>query len=245
MNSKNEISPITLSTEQKLWLLSLSGHLSMQNGYSLDCLVNKNKKYTQDAIIRGNQMVLKNGYGINSKEDLINTFDIFCNTSKSQNFMACMAEHVRYDLLAKRYHIGRDPNENRGTALGIMLGWAEKHRTYLARCGIRAFDIGRYAFLCRCGVTVGLLTEDEAWYYLARIGKIAQPLFTNWQEFATSYIVGRCVWLEIETKYYDFDRDLNFRYDVAEKVKDASQDLKMILSDDSHPWCQLDWKMHF
>ncbi|WP_426357542.1 DUF1266 domain-containing protein [Pseudocolwellia sp. HL-MZ19] len=243
MHSNIEVSAVLLSQEQKQWLLSLSGHLSMQNGYSLDSLVNTNKNYTQEGIIRGNQSVLKNAYGVNSKEDLINTFDAFCNTNRSQHFMMCMAEHVRQDLISKRYHVDRDQNENRGTELGIMLGWGERHKTYLARCGIRAFDIGRYAFLCRCGVTVGLITEDEAWYYLARIGKVAQPLFTNWQEFATSYIVGRCVWLEIETKDYDFDSNFNFRYDVAGKVNDAAQDLKMILSDDDHPWCQLNWEI--
>ena len=50
----------SLTNKQKHWLISLSGYLSMQNGYSLDCLLHKSKTYPLQAIINGNIKVLKN-----------------------------------------------------------------------------------------------------------------------------------------------------------------------------------------
>lgn len=236
----------TLSPEQKLWLISLSGHLSMQNGYSLNTLKHHNKNYTDESVANGNLSILDNAYGVTTKEELIETLNVFYNTSNSQVFMSCMAELTRNDLLA-RYYIENKSTAYQNTPIGIMSDWAGIHKFSLARCGIRAFDIGRYAFLCRCGVSVNFLTEEEAWHYLKPIGKLAQTLFISWQEYATSYVVGRCIWQKITTQetYSEPNPDFNFSHDLFEKINDTAATLQSILADDEHPWCQLDWEMYF
>ncbi|NLV00506.1 hypothetical protein B6N13_20780 [Marinomonas sp. UCMA 3892] len=242
VSSENEIllpsEPLT--AEQKLWLISLSSFLSLPNSYSLDSLENKSEKYTPEAIIAGNSKVLKNSYGINDKNEFIDTLDIFCGTARSQEFMYLMKEWAKPDLYAKR--LFGNPHKYKGTEVEIASVWAEKYRTPLSHCGIQAFDIGRYAFLCRCAYTVSLITEDEAWAFLLRIGKIAQECFTSWYEFATSYTVGRCIWLDINI---DGIESTENTFDVLEKIQTESEELEKILADHKHPWSILGWEISF
>ena len=249
MHSLNEKTAIdsgdlALTVEQKNWLISLSGHLAMQNGEGLESLnmATEEKPY----LVNSYTKMLAGSYGVSSKEELISTLDRFCHTQTSALFMACLNEFIRPDLLATYLSEDRS-NTYQNTPMGIKSGWAEIHRMALSRCGIRAFDIGRYAFLCRCGVTVNILTEAEAWQYLVRIGKLAQTLFDSWHNFAASYVVGRCVWQDIEVKEYNYQpgQDFDFSYDLDQKIEKATAILQTILADDDHPWCQLEWKMAF
>ena len=75
------------------------------------------------------------------------------------------------------------------------------------------------------------------------LGKIAQQLFIDWQEFGMSHLVGRLTWFGInltdssETKRYPND------FDIKQKIQLDVEELTSILADDEHPWCQLDWQI--
>lgn len=233
----------SLTDEQKRWLISLSGYLSMQNGYSLDCLLHKSETYPLQAIINGNVKVLKNSYGIHTKADLVETLNIFLDTARSSEFMNRLIESVRYDLFIEHFYLNRNNDKNSNEYM--VSGWAQKHNVSLSDCGIKGFDVGRSAFLCRCAYTTGLITEQETWYYLLVLGKIAQQLFTDWQELAMSHIVGRLTWVGVKLdkpmdgppeRYPD-------AFEVKQEIKLDIEELTSILADDNHPWCQLNWQI--
>ncbi|MGO3345661.1 MAG: DUF1266 domain-containing protein [Marinomonas sp.] len=234
---------VDLSPAQQQWLLSLSGYLSMQNGFSLDELTHHHKNFTDEQIAEGNVSILKDAYGVTTKEELINSLQFFCDTPQNQAFIKCLADFTTMDF----YGIERKYEESKGTPYEAITGWAKTHARSLSMFGIKAFDIGRYAFLCRCGVTVGLLTEAEAWGYLAHIGSIAQSLFSSWTDFATSYLVGRSMWQKmlLPESFVDIDVVFDFRYGFYKSMEQTTTGLQGIFADEEHPWCQLDWKMTF
>ena len=230
----------SLTDEQKQWLISLSGYLSMQNGYALDCLLHKSETYPLQAIINGNVKVLKNSYDIHSKADLVETLNVFTDTARSDQFMNSLIQSVRHDLYIEHFFLNRNNDKNSNEYM--ISEWAEKHNVSLSDCGIKGFDVGRSAFLCRCAYTTGLITEQETWYYLLVLGKIAQQLFTDWQEFAMSHIVGRLTWVGVKlTKEEDFSDRYPRSFEVKLEIKRDIEELMSILADDEHPWCQLDW----
>ena len=231
----------SLTNKQKQWLISLSGYLSMQNGYSLDCLLHKSKTYPLQAIVNGNIKVLKNGYDIYSKVDLVETLDVFTNTARSGQFMNCLVQSVRHDLYIERFFLNQDEDKNNNEY--VVREWAEKHNIALSSCGIKGFDIGRSSFLCRCAFTTGLITEQEAWYYLLVLGKIAQQLFIDWQEFGMSHLVGRLTWVGINLAEPADTKRYPNGFDIKQKIQLDVEELTSILADDEHPWCQLDWQI--
>ena len=95
----------SLSDEQKHWLISLSGYLSMQNGYSLDCLLHKSDTFALEAIVRGNQKVLTNSYGINNKAEFVETLNTLTDTMRSEHFREFLVKSVRADLYAERKNL--------------------------------------------------------------------------------------------------------------------------------------------
>lgn len=225
--STNVVNTKKLNNDQKLWLISLSSFLSLPNHYKLNSLLNESDHFSLERIQSDNLRILNNSYDVKDKEDFIETLDVFCNTGRSQDFLYFMKEYSKPDQLDKLLNERRN-NES------ISI-WACHYSIVLSCSGIKAFDIGRYAFLCRCAYTVGLITEEEAWTFLIRVGKMAQNLFLGWQEFATSYAVGRCTWLDIKIN------DTEDTYGIIETIYKESIELEQILSDDEHPWSKLDW----
>ena len=60
--------------------------------------------------------------------------------------------------------------------------------------GIKGFDLARSMCLARWGYTAGLLSEEEAWQAIMLAAQDSQRIFDSWEEFGTSYLVGRRFW---------------------------------------------------
>ncbi|TPG83709.1 DUF1266 domain-containing protein [Brevibacillus laterosporus] len=114
---------------------------------------------------------------------------------------------------------------------------SEKYRDYrivkaymdrLPLAGIAAWDWGRYANLCRKGAFVGYLSDDEALKLAKQVAVIAQQQYSSWQEFGTSFLIGRQFWWAQTTS------------ESAEKMARFARNLIL------HPnslWNQLDWNL--
>ena len=239
MNSQNEIKmneieTVRLTSTEQSWLISLSAYLSTQNGYPIEqlTLTEKNEPHIIESITK----MLKRDYGISNKKDLIETLNWLCETQSSKSFMNCVKLFTREDLRQSKAEFYSNPRDE---SIEMISEWAHKHKWMLAHCGIKAFDIGRYVFLCRCAFTINLVSEQDVWSYLLPIGKMAQKLFTNWQEFATSYLVGRAICYKLKIEH---DHTIT---DFSEQMNKMNCHLKTILADEQHPWSTLDWKMTF
>ncbi|MDR2423405.1 MAG: DUF1266 domain-containing protein [Prevotellaceae bacterium] len=57
-----------------------------------------------------------------------------------------------------------------------------------------AWDFGRIIFVCRAAFSLGYISEDEAWQYIDNVTDMAKKLYTNWEDYATSYLLGRAMW---------------------------------------------------
>jgi hypothetical protein len=56
------------------------------------------------------------------------------------------------------------------------------------------WDLGRMARVCRSGYSAGFLSEDEARYWLYRIGEKARREFSSWKEWGENFLIGRMFW---------------------------------------------------
>ena len=64
----------------------------------------------------------------------------------------------------------------------------------LAACkSINAWDYDRGGYIARICCRAGYISESECVEYLKRISQIAKNEFTSWQEYAVSYLTGRCI----------------------------------------------------
>jgi hypothetical protein len=57
-----------------------------------------------------------------------------------------------------------------------------------------AWDFGRIVFISRVAYSLGYITENEAWSYIYKVTDMAQKLYNNWEDYATSYLLGRAMW---------------------------------------------------
>lgn len=60
--------------------------------------------------------------------------------------------------------------------------------------GTDAWDFGRIVFVARVCYTLGYITENQAWNYINKIVGLAKRKFNNWEDYATSYMLGRAMW---------------------------------------------------
>lgn len=60
--------------------------------------------------------------------------------------------------------------------------------------GTDAWDFGRIVFVARVCYTLGYISEGEAWKYINQLTQMAKQKFTNWDSYATSYMLGRAMW---------------------------------------------------
>lgn len=64
----------------------------------------------------------------------------------------------------------------------------------LAACkSINAWDYDRGGYIARICCRAGYISEPECVEYLERISQIVKSEYTSWQEYAVSYLTGRCI----------------------------------------------------
>lgn len=67
-------------------------------------------------------------------------------------------------------------------------------KEYLANCSVAAWDMGRLVLLVRCCYDLGYLSLEEAWKFIMTAQRISRDSYYNWEDFASDYIIGRCMW---------------------------------------------------
>lgn len=88
-----------------------------------------------------------------------------------------------------------------------------------------AFDIGRMINVCRMAYTVGYITEEEAWDYIDKYSAMALERFSNWRDYAKSYMLGRATW----------NGNRNMDFEAFSRVT------KRLVTSKNSPWVKFGW----
>ncbi|WMY72957.1 DUF1266 domain-containing protein [Buttiauxella selenatireducens] len=69
---------------------------------------------------------------------------------------------------------------------------------------LRAWDLERAAFLARCSLALGYITEDEAWSYINEAQRQAKEKYADWKDYFIGFFLGRS--LEYAESSYEISR---------------------------------------
>lgn len=76
----------------------------------------------------------------------------------------------------------------------------------LGQKGIRGFDLVRALCLARWGHTAGFINEEETWNVMMPLAQQARKTFASWEEYGTSYLVGRRFWSPEDDEHEDAEK---------------------------------------
>lgn len=176
------------SHAQKHWAIATSAILATFNHESLDTL-------SSGGNILGTKLILQNAWSVSNRDDLLNTLEWIDQGGHRQLFSALGARASK-----------ASPEQLKEVLSHLDLEDANSVRVasrYYSKYGeqsIAAWDYARYINLCRWGVDVGYISEQEAWPRVMHAAEILQHTFNSWSEFGENYLVGREFWSLRQTK---------------------------------------------
>ncbi|AIG26837.1 hypothetical protein BRLA_c025180 [Brevibacillus laterosporus LMG 15441] len=171
-----------------LWCYGLAAVMNEMNGLKLkdNYKLNKSKEN-----IRIHKHSLARDWGIENKEDLLQSLQWLLNEGHRHSF-----DEMKFFLStlseSDQLHYIESIPKTSETYREYYIVRAYMDRLPLA--GIAAWDWGRYAHLCRIGAFVGYLSDDEVLELVKHVARIAQQQYSSWQEFGTSFLIGRQFW---------------------------------------------------
>jgi hypothetical protein len=148
---------------------------------------------TQDREQKKRQL-LASAWGINSREDLLNTLAGLQSGERGSRRAFWETRHKLLEGKMENYiRIISDPSaDNNGASTLIVATHLSPIRG--SALPISAWDFGRYINLCRWGFVCGWLTEQESWDRIIPAARLLQSSYTSWDEFASDYLLGRNFW---------------------------------------------------
>jgi tetratricopeptide (TPR) repeat protein len=189
--SREIIKPVLIkypAHAQKMWALSTCAIINESNNERHDllggCLRTKKK-------IESWKKSLKKWWGVNCREDLLNTLDNLEKNGHSQQFKALgnyISSLTSDQLLAFQVRYSNQPEQ--ANKIRIVL----EHYHLFGEKSLLGWDLSRYISLCGWGYVVGYLSEDEAWEKLMPVAIRLQQSFDSWEDFGLNYTVGREFW---------------------------------------------------
>ena len=130
--------------------------------------------------------MLKRDWGIKSKEDAIALIN---------SGTAGTIHSVLFDEQLASYKTSKNFTNNVNMFIQFYGKQGLISQEKLSNCKTTiAWDLERAAMLTRYAYSIDLFTEDEAWRYLSPILDRTKTLFNTWEDYARSFLLGRCMW---------------------------------------------------
>lgn len=198
------MSETTLTPTQK-WLLATQSVNSIRS----DCFDNQLKLVDYDNSVRVEswRKALERDWDVTNREQVFEESRFSANEGAFRNVSPMRRiSPSQYNAIAQQDQSGYFYNDPE------RLWRCSKNA--LGHSPAVAFDISRYAFICRMAYTVDLIDEETTWKLLFKISAPAQHYFLNWKEFTLSLVASRMQWLsksptrDIIEKNYDYAKDL-------------------------------------
>jgi len=205
-----------------LWCFALDAQMNEMNG--LDLETNYAWEHTEEDIAM-HKHSLERDWSIHNREDLLEAVERLKEDGHRvsfhwiKSFLSSLteAEQLRYiDDIPK--------SSNKYKEYTIVRAYMNR----LPAAGIAAWDWGRYVHLCKTGVYVGYITEDEALELSLPVARMAQQAYSGWQEFGIAFLAGRQFWWDQTTK---------------ESAEHMARFVRKLILHPNSVWNRLDWHM--
>ncbi|UJF17571.1 DUF1266 domain-containing protein [Vibrio sp. SS-MA-C1-2] len=221
MRNLEQYNPDNLSPTQ-LWGLGISSLLTEMNGLRHDLLHHHGE--TENNLKALKHMMVRD-WGIETREEYLNMLNGLLNGGHNRAYMQTQHDLTQLSEFAiTEYLTANMGNKKRESELQLI----RSYRHTLSKSGIRAWDDGRYASICRWGTSLGLFSEQECWQMLYELALKVQPCFDSWYSFGISYVVGRQYWQSNATEVF---------------AKEEMRVIRGLTGDPNSPWNQLDWNL--
>jgi hypothetical protein len=209
-----------LNRAQKEWGLAASALLTELNREHHDTLAGVT--ITEERKIHNRQR-METWWGIQSRQDLLNTLAWLDETGHRRMF-AALGERVSQMEPEEFDKLLTHADAENANSLRI----ARRYYRKLGEQSLVAWDYARYISLCREGYSVGYLSEDEAWQRIIYAARILQRTFGSWQELGENYLIGREFWSLAQTQ----------------KDGEAMRTIySRLLSNSNSPWNRIPWAL--
>lgn len=206
----------TPSPVQRSWAIAATAILATFNHEPLGTLSAGGDRQRQ-------KQLLRDWWGISDRDDLLDAL-AWIDQGGHRKFFSELGAGVSKTSPEALKNVVSGLGSDEANSLRVAQQYYEKFGTQ----SITGWDYGRYISLCRWGVTVGYLSEDEAWPRVMHAAGILQRTFASWSEFGENYLVGREFWSLRQT-----------RKDGA-AMRAVYQRL---LNDPGSPWNRLSWNL--
>ncbi|MDN9009089.1 DUF1266 domain-containing protein [Brevibacillus laterosporus] len=164
-------------------------------------------------------------WGIENKEDLL------------QSLEWLLKEGHRHSFDEMKFFLSTLSESDQLNYIESISKTSEKYREYqivkaymnrIPLAGIAAWDWGRYANLCKKGAFVGYLSYDEALELVKHVARIAQQQYLSWQEFGTSFLIGR---------------QFSWGQKTSESAEKMARFVRNLILHPNSVWNRLDWNL--
>ena len=201
--------PTFTSDEYKSWALGCSAILASRNP-----LYNPHQfgMMPKDGIsARYIGTMLSNDWGVENREDLINTIHRMTNNGHSAQFAEAYALVSKKDFdPAASDLFGDDGSYMWPLTKTIGDKWGDKQ--------IKAWDWFRMIHLAEWGYVAGYLDLQESYALMTPIIELLRSTFTSWEEACNNYLDGYAWWSRTDVS--EPDTEYQQRVDVYENIKD-------------------------
>lgn len=165
--------------------------------------------------------VLADWWGINNREDAIETMQYLCQASYSRIFpVICKAfstEGVaaQKDIISKAVDGDEESFDDIWQKLmnlkssydDLVTTEVIRDKAYMERVGVMGWDAGRLNFVARACLEKGYISEEECWQFVDHAYDMAHGCISSWHDLANSYMLGRALW-NGDTNMYALAKDL-------------------------------------
>lgn len=98
----------------------------------------------------------------------------------------------------------------------------------LPHAGIKAWDWGRYIFICQKGVFLQYISQAEALQLMRQVAILTQQAYSSWLDYSAGYFIGRQFWLNQLS---------------GDKADELAGMVRQLLVDKHGPWRTQDWNI--
>jgi hypothetical protein len=211
-------------TKYQLWCCGLCGiltELNCSNHYLLE-----SKKITPRNIERI-KVMLEEWWNVYNRNDLLNTLKWLEEEGHSAEFED-LAEFFAENPELSDADLERICEEDEELCFS-QLDCVRKYYQLVGDRFIKAWDYGRYVFLCRDGYVCQYFSREEALSLIEELGRRVRAEFHSWKDFGENYCIGRRFWASDDP------------YKEIEMYRDACKAFQALLKEDG-AWTQILWE---
>ncbi|MGF9915061.1 DUF1266 domain-containing protein [Paenibacillus ehimensis] len=172
----------------ELWCIALCAVLYEMNGFDPG---DDNEAESVQKNIERHKQSFQRDWGIENKDDLMRNLQWLAEEghresfNKIRSFLSALSEAEQTKYIES---IPKTTQRYREHQL------VKAYMNRLPAAGIAAWDLGRYAFLCRKGAVMGFITKEKSLELVQPIVAVAQQAYSGWREYGTGYLAGRQFW---------------------------------------------------